>query len=379
MRLSTFILTNLEPILSEWEKFAATVPATEGMDSRALRDDAERMLVVIARDLETSQSPKQQERKGKGQAPPAVGDTAAEVHGACRFTEGFNLDQMVSEYRALRASVVRLWAPSSADPDALVDLTRFNEAIDQALTESIEIYAKNLDRSRELFMGVLGHDLRSPIGAIMMSAQFLLQTLELAPGAEVKSISRILSSAKHIKAMVLDLLDVTRTRLGGSLPLECIPMNLADTCQAAIDEARAFHPDSTFELHLTGDLCGTWDKNRMGQVLSNLMENAIRYAPTGTPVTLSAIDEEMQVVLMVHNSGKPIPESAQRRIFEPLVREERGDSTQGGLGLGLYIANLIANGHGGSINVDSNEARGTTFTVWLPRDALPTAGTLAVN
>lgn len=369
-RLASFILNNLEPILRNWEAFARTIPSAAGMSRAALRDDAESMLRTIARDLDTPQSEPAREAKSKGQAapPPDGQDTAAEVHAAVRFAEGFDIDQMVSEYRALRASVVRLWAPSQTDPQDFIDLTRFNEAIDQALTESIQEYSKKLNQSRDLFLGVLGHDLRTPIGSILMSAQYLLQTLNLTPGEQGKSISRILSSATRIKTMVSDLLDMTLTRLGGALPLAVRPMDLAKTCLEAVDEARAFHPNSTLQVQLTGDLHGTWDHGRIAQVLSNLIENAVRYGAADAPVTVSAHGDSEQVVLQVHNAGPAIPAAAQQRIFEPLFRERMSaDRPERGLGLGLYIARMIATAHGGSITVDSTDEGGTTFAVRLPR------------
>jgi signal transduction histidine kinase len=178
--LATFILANMEDIMREWQKFAATVLSAKGMDRKGLRNDAEWILTTIARDMQTSQSRSQQEAKSKDTRPPRkdAAETAAEAHGAQRFVSGFDLNEMVSEYRALRASVVRLWtANCKTDEVQLVEeLTRFNEGIDQALSESIRYFAGQLDRSRELFMGILGHDLRTPLHVIQASAERLLRS-----------------------------------------------------------------------------------------------------------------------------------------------------------------------------------------------------------
>ena len=266
MVLSQFILANLEQILSEWEKFAKTIPAAAGMDTAALRNDAEEILKTIAREMERDQSAGDQEAKSKGKAFRAASDleTKAESHSSLRLDSGFNLSEMVSEYRALRATVIRLWTRdlSTVDGDALYDLTRFNEGIDQALTESIARYTALRDRSRELFLGILGHDLRTPLGVVMTSAQFLLNSKALTD-TQSNVVSRMLRSGARIKGLVSDLVDVTQTRLGGSLPIEPKEMDLALTCREAVDEMRAFHPDRTFELNVSGDLSGMWDPARL--------------------------------------------------------------------------------------------------------------------
>src|SRR5512142_2795098 len=157
MRLAEFIVGNREPILVEWESFARTcAPASGTMDIAALRDHANDMLTVIAEDLETYQSAREQAEKSKGNAPIADGGvrTAAEKHGAGRADSGFTVEQMISEYRALRASVIRLWmkGQGSGEPTDMADVTRFNEAIDQALAESIWRYTQDLEHSKEMFL-----------------------------------------------------------------------------------------------------------------------------------------------------------------------------------------------------------------------------------
>src|SRR5512140_1776754 len=170
MRLSDFILANREPILAEWQTFALScAPASGSMDVAALRDHADAMLLVMAADLATPQGRLEQSEKSKGHAladdPQAV--TAAEQHGAGRAESGFTVEQMVAEYRALRASVIRLWTREGELGRAdIEDLTRFNEAIDQALAESVTRYDHDVEQSKELFLAMLGHDLRTPLGAI---------------------------------------------------------------------------------------------------------------------------------------------------------------------------------------------------------------------
>ena len=366
--LSDFILENMEAILLEWEKFAASIPAASGMDTKALRNDAERILQAIALDLSQSQSDEQQETKAKGHAPKPLRTSAANEHGSVRQSEGFGLNEMVSEFRALRASVIRLWTRELpfAERETLDQLTRFHEAVDQALHDSVERFSTGLDRSRDLLLGILGHDLRSPLGAAINSARYLLQSEGLS-GVQIKSTSIILRSGTRIEQIVSDILDIARTRLGGSLPIAPAPANLSVICQQVVEETQAFHPEHRVTFKPVGDLRGDFDEGRVGQLLTNLVENAIRHGAADKPVAITASASASDLVIGVHNEGAPIPPTELRRIFEPLTQSENGRNKSEGLGLGLYSAQLIAQAHGGDINVESFEHEGTTFTVRLPR------------
>lgn len=371
--LSQFISANRDEILEEWEEFASKIPAAEGMNTKALRDHAALMLDTIAADLAQPQSAREQEAKSKGQSEPvdSVSDTAAEEHGSARQAEGFSLSELLSEFRALRASVIRLWTRTlvSIDQSSMEDLTRFNEAIDQALAESGARYSVHLDRSREIFLGVLGHDLRSPLGAVMNSADYLLRTGDLS-GPQLKATATIVSSGRRIRDMLSDLLDVTRTRLGESLPIEPRPVGLRELCQEVVEQTRAYHPDHDVKLTAKGLLEGTWDESRLAQMLGNLVENAIHHGAPDGPVTISVRDDGEQVKLSVHNEGGFIPTAVQKQLFEPLTRAQgapRSPRRDDSLGLGLYIARVIVEAHQGSIEVHSTKTAGTTFTVYLPR------------
>jgi signal transduction histidine kinase len=371
MPLSQFILENLDLILLEWEAFAKAIPAAAGLGTAALRSDAAKILTTIAHEMENDQCPGDQEAKSKGLAirAPSAAQTDAESHSSLRLDSGFNLDEMVSEYRALRATVTRLWTRElSTVDDALYDLTRFNEGIDQALTQSIARYTALREKSRELFLGILGHDLRTPLGVVMSSAEYLLQSKTLTD-TQSKVVSRMLRSGERIKGLVSDLLDMTQARLGGELPIARKETDLMLTSKEAVDEMRAFHPNCTFSLNASGDLTGLWDSDRLTQVIVNLMQNAIQHGAEETPVTVSLRGEQERVFLTVHNEGSPISEWTRQRIFEPLVRGERRSEprTSQNLGLGLYIAREIAIAHGGSIDVTSSQEAGTSFTVSLPR------------
>jgi signal transduction histidine kinase len=372
MPLSQFIRDNLEAILTAWERFATSIPAAKHLSSSGLRDHAGHILLAIAEDMESTQSELQQAAKSKGlKSRGDLKDTAAEAHALARFGDGFDLKEMISEYRALRASVVRLWTESTphADTDALSELTRFNEGMDQALTESIGRFADRIDDSRELFMGMLGHDLRTPVQTLRQSLTYL-QEAGLGADRARDILSMMERCTEDISCMVGDMLDVTRTQFGASLPLTPQPTDAAVVCSSVIDRLESLHPSREIELQRQGDLHGYWDADRLNQLFSNLLKNAIQHGGADSAVRVRAAGEPERVVIEVHNYGEPIPPALLPRIFEPLVtRSAASDNLAGpsGLGLGLYIACVIVKAHHGSIRVQSSRDAGTSFSVFLPR------------
>lgn len=379
MRLADFILENREPILREWEAFARTCsPASGGMDVAALRDHANQMLTVIAADLRTPQGGLDQSEKSKGQAAESDSDatTAAEEHGADRAESGFSVEQMVAEYRALRASVIRLWTKAKGEllPVDVEDLTRFNEAIDQSLAESVTRFTQDLEQSKETFLAILGHDLRTPLGAISTSAKFMLELDELEEPYRTLT-DRIAGSASRTIELVGDLLDFTRGRLGG-IPVSPAEMNMGRVARSLVDEILAARPECKIQVETSGELEGRWDEDRISQALSNLISNAVQHGAEGNTVSVEVRGENDQVAIAVHNHGAVIPPQQLEGIFNPMKkrpdsRNAWGKGPTGSLGLGLYIAERIVSAHHGRIEVESSDASGTTFTVILPRSDEP--------
>jgi hypothetical protein len=375
MRLGDFILANVEPILEDWEHFARGLEPGSAMGVIALRDHAEDILRVTARDMTSSQTAEQQAEKSKGRGgggtESAGLDRASNEHAIDRLRSGFSLIEVVSEYRALRASVLRLWGQSvrTADEADLQDLIRFNESIDQSLAEAVKSYTSRVDESRELFLATLGHDLRNPLNAIVVSSQLLTRSGQL--DVENTGIASQMSGfAKVMTGMIHDLLDFTRTRLGGGMPVSATRTDLETICRDVLDEFRAAQPHRPLRFESVGDTSGEWDGARLRQVVSNLVANAIQYGGDATPVEVFARGEDSDVRLVVRNQGLPISSSALATIFDPFVRapeEATKGRRSGGVGLGLYITKQIVVAHGGTIVVTSDHATGTVFTVRLPR------------
>jgi signal transduction histidine kinase len=369
VKLADFILGNMEPILVEWESFAATrTPAASTMTPLALRDHAEEILLAITRDLASAQTPLQQHQKslGNGLAEKShAAETAAQTHATLRSRSGFDINQLAAEYRALRASVLRQWLEASAGAHCdLDDMVRFNEAIDQALAESIAFFSAEVDRARNLLLGMLGHDMRTPLQTIIATAAYLA---ELNAGAQVSDAScRLITSGARMKALLDDLVDFNRTNLGLGIPVAMEPGDLAAAFSAELDLLRGAHPRRRIDLTIEGDAHGCWDTLRMRQLLCNLVTNAIKYGDSDAPVQVHLIGEASGLRFEVRNRG--VLEAAVDALFEPLRRGvvQRSPGDPQSLGLGLYIAREIAKAHGGDIECRPGNTE-TIFSVRLPR------------
>lgn len=377
MRLSFFILDNLEDILKEWEEFAETLIPLEDAGRTELRDHATELLRVIVADLKNPQAESQSIAKSKGLVPTAARDTAAEIHAIARMASGLNSDQVMAEFRALRSSVLRLWARKAAitTPQEIQDMVRFNEAIDQAQSESMARYSKLLRDAQSLFLAILGHDVRSPLGAVSMGAQVLLHDKSLPPKV-AKIGQRIFNSSKRVDEIVRDLLDFSTSHLGDGIPIDPYHVDLEATCHNVVDEAKTFHPDRKIELVCEGNLSGDWDGARLAQAFSNLISNAIQHGKAECTIRIALSGNEQGVLFVVKNEAEIIPQAKLRTLFDPVKNfairppSERTLTRVQNLGLGLYVVKEIVKAHHGQISVTSTAESGVTFSVSLPR---PTA------
>ena len=367
-RLSHFIRENREEILTQWETFAGARPATTSMDVVALRDHAGAMLDAIARDLEIPETEQERADKSRGVRDAAEAEmTAATRHGLGRAASGFSVDSMLAEFRALRASVIDLWrrAQRQAGPQELEEMTRFNEAIDQAIAESMSRYTSEVDMTRDRFFAVLGHDLRTPLGVILTSSKFLLDTRKLDE-MQRSVVEGMEHSGQRMIELVKDLLDLALTRLGSGIPVKCAPMDLSELLRDVVVEAGASSGNSRIELDASGSLVGSWDRARLAQAFGNLVGNAVQHGAPNEPIRVVArSDRQRMVTVAITNEGVPIPADEIGGLFEAMKSTTEGRDRRH-LGLGLYIVAKIVEAHGGSVDVRSSAAEGTTFIVSLP-------------
>jgi len=379
MRLSALIRNRKESILEDFEKFARThtVPGVS-MDIAALRDHASGMLDDVARDVEQPQTGAEAERKSKGDAAPKDEEdsTAAEEHGVDRARRGFSLDETFAEYRALRASVMQHWSQAGigSAQSEIEDLIRFNESIDQAIAESIHEYSKSVGRYRDMFLAVLGHDLRSPLDAVLNASTFLTENARLSE-PDHRLAQAIRGSGLRMKDLIEDMLDYTSAQLGASMPLRRAAADMGEVADEVVRQSEVTHPGREIRTEFRGDLTGEWDQRRIRQALLNLIDNAVQHGSPDSAITVSVSGDEGggDVVVSVHNFGVPIPAEARERIFEPFERGASGEAAAEGdherKGLGLYIARRMAEAHGGALQVETSLDGGTTFAIRLKRDS----------
>jgi sigma-B regulation protein RsbU (phosphoserine phosphatase) len=233
-------------------------------------------------------------------------------------------------------------------------------------------YAANAERERttqfqQQMLGIVGHDLRNPIGAILVATELLEMNQQATP-ADASVIKRIATISHRMSRMVDQLLDVTRARLGDGIPVMRREMELVPLIKSAVDELSLAYPRTQFKLVATSEVAGIWDPDRLGQVVSNVMSNAVHYGQVGAPIVVEVTSSELAATITVHNAirDQPISREALATLFDPYRRGHHDGTNANGLGLGLYIVHEIVRAHGGTMEVES-VASGTTFRVVLPR------------
>jgi PAS domain S-box-containing protein len=241
--------------------------------------------------------------------------------------------------------------------------------LDISARKRLEAEARQRAKFTEQLIGIVSHDLRSPLTVITLATATLLQSDPLKE-RQTKALARITSAAERANRMIHDLLDFTRARLGGGIPVQPRPLDFHGLTQQTVDEVRLAHPERELQVVRHGTGQGEWDGDRLAQLVTNLVNNALAYSPAGTPVRVETRGEDGEVVLRVHNEGRPIPAELLPRLFEPMTRGEQGcHPASRSIGLGLYIVSHIVRAHGGTVAVHSTASEGTTFTVRLPRKA----------
>ena len=382
MRLAEFILTRTGTILTEWDTFARSIwPEGAVADPAEIRDHAEDILRATARDMESEQSTAEQSKKSHGKQVQSASslriDNASVEHAGARVTSGFKLNEVMAEYRALRACVLRLWRESHPPPsfEDLEDVTRFNESIDQSLTKAVAGFTQHIEHSRQMFLSIIGHDLRNPLSAITLWAHLSGRRAALHDDPTLSDgLTNIAESASAMSEMITALNDFASSAAGGTIKIQPRAIDLKPLCEAVIRETCAAFSQCTVCFDHRGDLAATWDLGRVRQVLSNLLSNAIQHGGPGCDINLVVNGKAADtVVITVQNVGPTIPAESLETIFEPLVQVGANAAVRhhrpGSIGLGLYIVREIAQAHGGTIDVTSTATAGTTFTVKLPRHA----------
>ncbi|HYO69976.1 MAG TPA: PAS domain-containing protein [Archangium sp.] len=321
-------------------------------------------LVVVDKDFRILLVNGHQERLSQTRREDTLGRSLWEVfpsiaHPGSSYRRAFRqaLEQHVPVQFEEYYPPLALWVGMSVHPTSEGGLAVFFRDI----TEH-----KRAEQFRERLMGIVSHDLRGPLHGISLTTEQLLRRDDVA-GPVLAGVQRIARSTERMSRMITDLLDFTRARLGGGITLQRRPCQLVELVRATLEELEVSHPGRVLLSHAPGSYSGEWDPDRLAQVVSNLVENALQHGARDTPVEVRLGPEDSSLVLTVHNQGAPIPEALLPHVFDPFRRAN--DRSRQGLGLGLYIVQQIILAHGGAISVDSRLDSGTTFTVSLPRHA----------
>jgi signal transduction histidine kinase len=376
MRLADFIEQNAREIVDGAEAFAKTqAPPGVTLNAAALRNDIPRILAAVVLDLRTPQGAAQQKLKSQGLAPPMVGpESAASSHGRLRARSGFDVNHMVAEFRALRAAVLRLWAADEAlTKVSIEDIIRFNEAIDQAVAESLVDFTKETESWRRIFLGVLGHDLRGPLSAIVTTSDVLTRKTADTPFSELAA--RIALSGMRMSKLLDDLLDYNKTQLGIGITIHPSTCDLAQALSEEVNLLRDALPDAAINFHADGPVEGQFDASRIREALHNLVTNAAKYGDPDAEIRVSLARSAEGIQLAISNSGAPLSVGSMNSMFDPIRRGpwSAAKGEEASLGLGLFVVREIVNAHQGNVTVSYTDGK-TTFTVWLPRKTEPHGG-----
>ena len=370
MQIAEFLETAKVAILAESIAYARTILRLKDEDEATLRDHLPLVLTAISKDLRTAQSRMESIDKSHGLSLESrEHQSAAEIHGVMRARSGLKIEQVFAEYRSLRSCVLRLWADHAPQgPDAVRDVGRFNEAIDQALAESVHTYAGEVERWQQIFLGVLGHDLRGPLNAIALTAELIAAKAPAELGLPTATLSK---STRRMASLMDSLLQYNVAGLTSGMQIERLPINLEVTCNDEVEMQRAALPSAKIELVAEGNTRGDFDSSRVREALGNLVTNAVKHGVPLEPVLVRIEGDDAEVRISVENvTAHDITSNEMEQLFEPLRRgaAKGPESDRSNLGLGLFIVRQIAKVHGGDVHGECTSHR-VKFTMTLPKAA----------
>lgn len=348
-RLGTYIIDNADRIVAAWQ----TAVAPQAL---LMQEQAKPFVMALAGEV----------------AADAADATVAAVRAALRAVPHFDIEAMHAQLCSLRSAVTTMWLDGEAPltADSFRELQRLHAAIDRAVGEAIARHALQIERSRSLFLGMLGHDLRTPLGAIALACQYL-ERPEIPPERRLEAIGRVARSAAAMEGMIRDMLDFARARLGKEMPVAATPGDIGAVCRHALEEACDAHPRCDFRFDIDRGLQADMDAGRMRKVVVNLLNNAAKNGARGMPVLCAARRDGETVRVRVRHCGPVLTAAAMQALFDPIAQLAVADADAEGnppanLGLDLFIAREIVRAHGGEMTVTCGDGDQTEIAFTLP-------------
>jgi signal transduction histidine kinase len=344
-------------ITEEWRHRAAALPELARLPPSAIVDHMPEFLYELA-----------YASAGSSEAARRAYERLIGGHTLQRLGFGVELATLLEEYAVLRqvilAHLLRA-GPAELHQDDLLQLDR---TLDLAIIGSVRTFAARRDELRDQFVGMLAHDLRSPLQALIIGAETILRQADCGVPGHERAAAAIRRSADRMRRLISDVIDFARGQRGGGIPAVPVTCDMGEICREVVDEVRVAHPARALTIVASGDLIGSWDRDRLLQALSNLVSNALIHG--SDPVEIRAFEEpdRQSVTTEIHNAGPPIPDDVMPTLFDPFRRGKA--AKPGGLGLGLFIIQQIALAHGAECRVRSSAGEGTTFWIQWPRAPL---------
>lgn len=351
------LIAGRQEIIEEWLRRISAIPALAKLPPAALVDHMPEFLHELA-----------VASLGDSVAARRAYERLISGHALQRLGFGVELATLLEEYAVLR-QVVLGYLLRGPSPESVRDpLLEVDRALDLAIGASVRAFAARRDEVREQFVSMLGHDLRGPLQALILGAENILRQPDCTAPMHARAATAIRRSAERMNRLVSDLVDFARGQLGGGIPAVPVTCDMGELCREVADELRTAHPERSIAVTATGDLVGSWDRDRLVQAMVNLVANAVQHGRDPIEIRAFEARDRQAVTTEIHNSGPPIPEDAIPRLFEPF--RPGGGAPRRGLGLGLFIVQQIALAHGAECIVRSTEASGTTFSIEWPRSPL---------
>ena len=354
--VSAFLRNEVDRIARAWEKrVLERLPELGDLERAARLDHMPEFLCGLASWVE-----------GDEHAGRRGFEALAYGHAVSRLGHGVDLETLSIEHQIMRSVILENLLEVEASREVRAALIRLNQGIDLAINDSIHHYTKTRESVRERFVGILGHDLRNPIHAVSLAAASMVAT-PCSESKHARMAAMIVRSSDRMMRMIADVIDFAHAQLGEGIPTVPKLCDMADLCDEAIAELRLVHPHRQLRVTREGDTTGHWDRDRLLQVASNLVANAIQHGEDPIHVSVRESVDRFSVHLRVENSGPPIAPERLKTLFDPFA--SGGEDTRRvreHLGLGLYIVRQIALAHGATVDITSDE-RCTAFEIRWPR------------